>query len=342
VLATMAIQQNTGDFWLLHIDNRLFSHPKHSELSRAVLLLHEITYAVARDRGQTESASTRIVVGEMISNAPQTKLSTLIYHWANLGLIDRDSRLGLISWDSRTAPFIQLYSSMFNLSQELVSEFTGFGRDVFYDFYLDETTRTETAVNSTRAILLELKETQAAQNLSNVIDALVYLRKMKNDSRFQSLKNPKKAERVLQIIENYRTRTLAKISDYMNRRYLETYKSQITGFAYLDEEQKATLDTIAQGIMGRFMDAAGTVMTHEQIEEEKKPHSRPPNEISFGTGEGVYSLMDLNMLFSTNIPSLAEQAKRANDWFKNNVWMYFISRRGRLSANDLTLPVFKN
>jgi hypothetical protein len=52
--------------------------------------------------------------------------------------------------------------------------------------------------------------------------------------------------------------------------------------------------------------------------------------------------MDLNMLFSTNIPSLAEQAKRANDWFKNNVWMYFISRRGRLSANDLTLPVFKN
>jgi len=43
VLATMAVQVNwtNSDEYQLHLDERLFNHPTHSELSKAILLLHE-------------------------------------------------------------------------------------------------------------------------------------------------------------------------------------------------------------------------------------------------------------------------------------------------------------
>jgi hypothetical protein len=334
----MAIQQNTGDFWLLHIDNRLFSHPKHSELSRAVLLLHEITYAVARDRGQTESASTRIVIGEMISNAPQTKLSTLITHWINLGLLDQEGNYREYPLDTRTAPFMRLSGAMFMLSQDLYFEFASWaGKNSIYDFQILDGELSTSALEKARKILDELGQ---QQTLQNTIDALAYLRKARSDGRFKKLQNPKDAEKVLQAFEDFRTQTINKISVFLDQRYLEKYKQQIVGFEYLGADQKDALEAIAKRMINRMTDIAGLVMTNDEIVEAKRPHPHSPNIIDFGLTDGVYCLNDLNMMIGTNNPEVAEQAERAKNWFRSNLWMMFATQNGsHLSSTDLPFPM---
>jgi hypothetical protein len=100
VIATMAAQRREGDYGylmnrydltsgvapsvlqnttperglhFLDIDGRLFMHPKHSELSKAVLLLHESLYSVVRDdKGHQTSRNTREFVKAVISQAGMT------------------------------------------------------------------------------------------------------------------------------------------------------------------------------------------------------------------------------------------------------------------------------
>ncbi|MGZ3688975.1 MAG: hypothetical protein ACXVBW_11775, partial [Bdellovibrionota bacterium] len=84
VVATMAAQFNSGGDYFLNIDERLFNHPKHSALSKAVLLLHEYLYSQARIAGQGDSRNTRILVGRLITRNSLT-VGSLIRELMDLG-----------------------------------------------------------------------------------------------------------------------------------------------------------------------------------------------------------------------------------------------------------------
>lgn len=67
VISTMAVQVNFNKFYKVHIDGRLFTHPAHSRLSQAALVLHETIYAYARAKGQKDSGTTRELVKHYIT-----------------------------------------------------------------------------------------------------------------------------------------------------------------------------------------------------------------------------------------------------------------------------------
>jgi hypothetical protein len=72
VVATMAAQYETGDTTFLQIDSRLYNHKLHTQISRAVLFLHEAIYFSARNGfvKQTDSRNTRTLVGAIIKQDP--------------------------------------------------------------------------------------------------------------------------------------------------------------------------------------------------------------------------------------------------------------------------------
>jgi hypothetical protein len=80
IISTIAIQRNWNNFFELHIDARLFNHPKHSRLSKAVLLLHEFIYSTGRKKGHLDSSQTRKLVETSIS----VHRGNTIGHAANL------------------------------------------------------------------------------------------------------------------------------------------------------------------------------------------------------------------------------------------------------------------
>lgn len=65
-LTTLAIQFKEEDAQYLNLDPRLFNHTKMSEESKAVLMLHEYLYAIARKKGRTSSRSTRMAISYLI------------------------------------------------------------------------------------------------------------------------------------------------------------------------------------------------------------------------------------------------------------------------------------
>lgn len=72
VIATMAAQvfleSRENGFYEVHIDQRLYDHPKHSNQSRATLVMHELVYGLARKFfDHKSSAATRNVVRYFIS-----------------------------------------------------------------------------------------------------------------------------------------------------------------------------------------------------------------------------------------------------------------------------------
>jgi len=68
LITTMAAQVNYGEFYEVHIDERLFDHRVHSKQSKATLLLHELIYAVGRKMFKHEkSGGTRNLVRLFIS-----------------------------------------------------------------------------------------------------------------------------------------------------------------------------------------------------------------------------------------------------------------------------------
>jgi hypothetical protein len=338
VLATMAVQQNTNGYWLLHIDRRLFFHPNHSELSRAALLLHEATYAVARGLGQTDSANTRLVVGDLISNSPDTKLMSLISHWISLGFLKRDDD-GFGPIDNKTAPYMALSSAMFHLSQDLVAMFTMYPNDVLYNTEVKVGDRTTSALEATNAILFELKKKGNAQN---VIDAIARLRKLNEFGTLDDLKDPQAAKNVLKQLETYRVQIIHKMSDYLYKQYADRYWKNMTDFDYLDASQKAALDKIAQSMIRSYIYVASIVMSQDDINDSKKPKQYPPNFIRFGFEEKVFNVADLNMVFNTNIPWVEEQARRAGEWFNSILWNTYImnSDHARIHADELPFPAF--
>lgn len=69
VVATMAAQERRGGLVFLEIDRRLFEHPRHSALSKAVLFLHETLYSLVRDgeRPQKDSSNVRRLISRILS-----------------------------------------------------------------------------------------------------------------------------------------------------------------------------------------------------------------------------------------------------------------------------------
>lgn len=68
VIVTMAAQVNYSDHYQVHIDERLFFHPKHARQSQATLILHELIYAVGRKKYKhKDSGATRSLIRYFIS-----------------------------------------------------------------------------------------------------------------------------------------------------------------------------------------------------------------------------------------------------------------------------------
>ena len=65
-LTTLAIQFKEEDAQYLNLDPRLFNHEKMTEESKAVLLLHEYLYAIARQKGRSSSRGTRLAISYLI------------------------------------------------------------------------------------------------------------------------------------------------------------------------------------------------------------------------------------------------------------------------------------
>jgi hypothetical protein len=92
VVAQLAAQVNlTGPYSDLYIDRRLYWHPKHSALSRAVLGLHEFVYRKARQLGQTDSHNTRVLVSFLITKNLGHSVPTLIGQLISLGFATREA-----------------------------------------------------------------------------------------------------------------------------------------------------------------------------------------------------------------------------------------------------------
>ncbi|MCR9204523.1 MAG: hypothetical protein NXH75_08105 [Halobacteriovoraceae bacterium] len=85
VITTMAIQRNFNGYFSLYIDSRLFNHPNHSKQSKATLVLHEYIYTVARERSQTNSATTRELVGVTLTQHPDFTVNYVSFLAYNLG-----------------------------------------------------------------------------------------------------------------------------------------------------------------------------------------------------------------------------------------------------------------
>ncbi|MDD4976376.1 MAG: hypothetical protein PHY93_18605 [Bacteriovorax sp.] len=65
-LTTLAIQFKEEEAQYLNLDPRLFNHDNMSEESKAVLMLHEYLYAIARGKGSSSSRSTRMAISYLI------------------------------------------------------------------------------------------------------------------------------------------------------------------------------------------------------------------------------------------------------------------------------------
>lgn len=76
--ATMALNHFELGVPFLEIDKRIYQHPKHSEQSRGILLLHEYIYLTARKLGHKDSRHTRVLIDILITDEDEVLLRGLI------------------------------------------------------------------------------------------------------------------------------------------------------------------------------------------------------------------------------------------------------------------------
>lgn len=88
IISTMAAQVNESDYFMVHIDERLYNHPMHSYQSRATLILHELVYGVFRKMFEHKtSGKTRNVVRYLLSyhkSITEGKIANSLY---SMGLL---------------------------------------------------------------------------------------------------------------------------------------------------------------------------------------------------------------------------------------------------------------
>jgi hypothetical protein len=130
VISTMAVQVNFNQFYKVHIDGRLFNHPKHSRLSQAVLILHETIYANARARGQKDSGTTRELVKQYITSGKYVTEGSVARALYQLDF-DRADRE---NWPSQTVGIYNesnIMSSIYNESYEVLSDIGTFATEFY-------------------------------------------------------------------------------------------------------------------------------------------------------------------------------------------------------------------
>jgi hypothetical protein len=92
LISTMAAQVNFKDYFEVHIDQRLFNHPKHSKQSKATLILHELIYALGRKHlNHKDSGATRNVVRYYISYHESFTEGVVAKALHDLGFFKKDS-----------------------------------------------------------------------------------------------------------------------------------------------------------------------------------------------------------------------------------------------------------
>lgn len=128
IVTTMAARSFEGNNIAIRVDNRLFSHPKHSETSKGVLVLHEMIYSLDNARAQGDSRNTRVLVGMLIS-----KSSASLREWLEeaLGLKILDYQLSKRDLDpvpvrSYSYPALFLGQTVREIDDRLRKEWVGF------------------------------------------------------------------------------------------------------------------------------------------------------------------------------------------------------------------------
>jgi hypothetical protein len=85
-IITMAAQVNYGNYYEVHIDERLYNHPTHSKLSKAVLILHELLYSYDRKENKAkDSGATRSLVKILISKSKYNTEQFIVENIDKLG-----------------------------------------------------------------------------------------------------------------------------------------------------------------------------------------------------------------------------------------------------------------
>lgn len=123
VVSTMAVQQ-LGATNPLNIDGRLFQHPKHTRQSMAILMLHEILYAAARqDYGARDSSGVRELIRVIATEGAgytRPEFNQLLAKSFPLAPIRQKDNYGPIEFDHRNDTIETIL--LFNKVQPMLAE----------------------------------------------------------------------------------------------------------------------------------------------------------------------------------------------------------------------------
>jgi len=315
VLATTAVQYKIEDQFYLHIDERLFFHPAHSEWSKAVLLLHEYLYRFAREKGQLDSRNTRTLIAKLLSNSPNTLQTEVVRLGKDLGFLEYENEESL-GFYYHVAPVKAFVDSFW---------WARFSGSIEYDRY--DLTH-ESPLQTAQQLLRALKSKAQPQTVGQ---AIAYLKDYPNDDR---------AAAMLEKLQAFHEARAAAVMDVMQKRHEED-RNQIE-LSYLTPGQILRFQTAGQRMLRRLEKLALATLTQEKIDWYKNGSGG----IRFDTDTGAYTFEDLNMNAVLGDPARQREndarIKAANEWLRANIrWVLFnwISGEEGASIFGITMPV---
>ncbi len=124
LFATLAVQMDENDLVTVYVDSKLFHHPLHSKLSKAVLYLHEAVYALARKADpikNRDSRATRYLVALLVSR--DVTVRNFQEALNSMGILDQSNVLKVTAKKMRErmiaiASEYNLFSPRFNTMRE--------------------------------------------------------------------------------------------------------------------------------------------------------------------------------------------------------------------------------
>lgn len=127
IISTMAAQVNEDNYYVVHIDQRLYDHPKHLKQSKATLILHELIYATARRYfNHTGSGATRNLIRYYISYHDSFTEGTVAKAIHDLGFKSLEVVMSKIVEDYKFSQIMGITSTEFERSHNLISELIEF------------------------------------------------------------------------------------------------------------------------------------------------------------------------------------------------------------------------
>ena len=320
-LATVLLQQKINGTRFLHVDDRLFYHKKHSELSRGVLLLHEIVYASARDLGQTDSRNTRIMLAALVSNSPETKLIDVINLGLALGIIN-ENILPLFGSLSRhfagglearhaysypmdvLAKWLAWIVPVHKRRFEYFGEFKKFERD--YDF--NERALSHHALNT-------LNELKTGDLDGAVFSDLLALMKQRSSSFYKLGKNGNdNAWKLLWNMDFYMKQRAALFKKFLIADYMKAVKPQLMKAAYLPEDIHRGFDKAVFLMIDRIHDISIASYTPEKRRNLEVMH---PGMMRFAKDAHIHVWEDLREAGISEQSQL--HARKMHDWLVSNL-----------------------